>query len=141
MAKVITLSGMPNASVGRRERRCTPTKVYVPSLGQEATICKEHLTDTMQQLSEAETGPEAGSGLETTAIPPSPSVLRRRGRPKGSKSRSRGGMAKDPWRDKPTCKRHGWIQTKANKWRCQCQDEGENRTFAPANKCGRKPLE
>lgn len=136
MAKVITLSGMDTADVTRRERRCTRVRVYVPSLRQEATICKEHLTDTMEDLSAAGTGPEAG-----TTTNPDPTTLRRRGRPRGSKSRSRGGMAKDPWKNKPVCRRHGWKLDKNGKWRCQCQDEGANRTFASANKCGRKPLD
>jgi ribosomal protein L37AE/L43A len=134
MAKVMTLSGMETASVTRHERRCERVRVYVPSLGQEATICKEHLTEAMEELSRASR--DVNPGLHADPTP-----LRRRGRPKGSKSRARGGMAKDPWRDKPTCSRHGWKRDKTGKWRCQCQNEGANRTFAPANKCGRKPLE
>jgi len=55
---------------------------------------------------------------------------RRPGRPKGSGKGSR------VWK-KRSCSRYAWITDKRGVRRCQCQDSGSNKSFAPAAMCRR----
>ena len=59
------------------------------------------------------------------------SVKRRPGRPKGSGKGSR------VWKGK-SCSSYRWITDKRGVRRCQCQDSGSNKSFAPASKCRRE---
>ena len=57
-------------------------------------------------------------------------VKRKPGRPRGA------GKGSKVWK-KRSCSRYAWITDKRGVRRCQCQDSGSNKSFAPAAMCRR----
>ena len=114
MAKAMTLTGLSAMKMG--QKKCTPLEVFSQVLNQTVTVCAE---DLPQNMSPAKRG---------------------RGRPRGSKSRQKGGSAKYPTTPMCSVKHRKWVVIKRfgkKELRCRCNmpGKGGNRRYIKNKEC------
>jgi hypothetical protein len=118
MAKVMTLTGL--AAMKMKKEKCTPIQVFSKVLNAYVTLCAEDIPRDM------------------------PVAKRGRGRPRGSKSRRKGGTAKYPAAPMCSPKHRKWVVIKRfgkNELRCRCElpGKGGNRRYLKNKECSDIP--